>query len=788
MIHQNGMGIRRLLSVFCCAIVLGALGSMARLDAHSPLGRLLVQDQAAGSKDSDPSEANKATSDQADGESSNANQAPVGGNQRSGHLVQIPLPINGKVADRVINAMGRVLEKESATSGEDRPILVLEFDNRNGTNGIGSEFEDCLKIARFITSPQMSKLRTVAYLPGLGDRQKELFDDGQTQRATFESHVVLVALSCEEIAMHKEAAIGNAGIELDSVDQLYATAYRVMAEKRRVFPALVALSMLEKDRVVYRVELKPDGIKYVEEAEYQELLREGKVVNTSTIAGVGNLGLFSSEDLQSFRLIRHRVDSRRDLADRYNLAPTSLEGDPSLGKKWNAIRISIDGVVTDRMVKWIENALGTRVDQEETNLIIVEISSAGGEPAAALRLANRLAQYDPLKVRTVAYVPERARGISSIIAMGCDHLVMKSDAMLGGEGRPPIEAESLSQVKESMKELAKTKELNWSLHYGLLDRSFEVHQYKNSQTGRLRILSTEEKDELKDAELWQELQVVDLTQGIDGETAENYGLVRSLVEDFAEFKSFYQLTEDPILLEPTMADKWVENFARQLASPRVAWLILFGAIFFLSMELSNPGLGVPGFLSSICWMLFFWSQFFEGNASVLEILLFLVGVVFILIEFFVLPGFGIFGIGGAIMVTASIVLAVQTFVIPKSPEQVNQLTTSLLTFVGASSGFFVALFVFRRYADRIPIFNRLMLDPKSNEDAFSQDAKESLVNYDHLVGKEGIAQTRLMPSGKALIGNELYNVISDGRMVEKNTEIIVRNVTGNKIEVAIRNQ
>lgn len=706
--------------------------------------------------------------------------------RQPGHLVRIPMPIVGNVAERAIGAIDRILEKVTTEVDGKRPILVVEFDNRNGTNGVGSRFEDCLKLARYLTSAKMNKLRTVAYLPGPGNVPQELFAEGEVKRSTFESHVVLVALSCEEIAMHKDAAIGNAGADVESLDELLSTAYRVMAEKRRVFPPLVALSMLEKQRVVYRVELKDDGVKYVEDTEYQEIIAAGKDRATITMAGPNNFGFFTSEDLQNYRLIRHRVDSRKDLADRYNLSATALEGDPSLGENWKAVRISINGVITARMVTWIENALSTRIDEDQTNMIIVELESAGGEAEAAMRLANRLSEFDPMKVRTIAYIPERARGVSSIVAMGCDHLVMNGEADMGGESRPPLKPEELVPIKEGLKSLAKRKEINWSFFYGLVDNTFEVKQYKHKRTGRMRIMSVEEKDLTKSPDQWQEIQVVDLAAGIDGVTAENFGLVRSLVEDFAEFKSFYQLTEDPTLLEPTLADRWVEKFAHQLASPRVAWLVLFGAIFFLSMEFSNPGLGVPGFLSAICWMLFFWSQYFDGNASVLEILLFLVGVTFIIIEFFVLPGFGIFGIGGAIMVTISIILAVQTFVIPSSAEEMTTLKTSLLTFVGASSGFFIALFLFRKYVDKIPMLKRMMLDPnENNADGFSRDQKESLVNYDYLIGKQGVCQTRLSPSGKALIGNELHNVITDGRMIEKNTEVVVRKVVGNKIEVGV---
>ena len=65
------------------------------------------------------------------------------------------------------------------------------------------------------------------------------------------------------------------------------------------------------------------------------------------------------------------------------------------------------------------------------------------------------------------------------------------------------------------------------------------------------------------------------------------------------------------------------------ADPRIAGLLLFVGWFALMIELSTPGVGVPGFISAVCFVLYFWSQFLHGTAGWLEILLFVTGVTFI---------------------------------------------------------------------------------------------------------------------------------------------------------------
>ncbi|MEM9413491.1 MAG: NfeD family protein, partial [Planctomycetota bacterium] len=184
-------------------------------------------------------------------------------------------------------------------------------------------------------------------------------------------------------------------------------------------------------------------------------------------------------------------------------------------------------------------------------------------------------------------------------------------------------------------------------------------------------------------------------------------------------------------------------------------------------------------------LLYFWSQHLDGNANWLEILLFGVGVVFLLIELFVVPGFGIFGIGGMLMVVVSIVLASQTFVIPSNTEEFNQLPRSLFAVTGAMGGMVAAMIVFRNLLPNTPYFKRLMLDPPAvSRDSFP-DGKdpEAVVNWGHLVGRQGISITLLAPSGKARIDGQLIDVISDGRLIEKNQAVVVSEVSGNRVQV-----
>jgi len=203
----------------------------------------------------------------------------------------------------------------------------------------------------------------------------------------------------------------------------------------------------------------------------------------------------------------------------------------------------------------------------------------------------------------------------------------------------------------------------------------------------------------------------------------------------------------------------------------------------LYAELQSPGIGIGGFLAAICFLLFFWSRYLGGTAGWLEVTLFLAGLSFLLLEIFILPGFGIFGLGGGVLILVSLVLASQTFLFPHNEYQLNQFERSLLVLASAIGGTLVAVVLLNRYFPRAPILNRVMLAPLTDEEAETIKQREALVHFDSLVGSRGITTTQLTPSGKARFGDRLVDVIADGEVIEPHTEIVVVEVHGNRVMV-----
>ncbi len=721
---------------------------------------------------------------QTDSEKSNESNVESA-KSRVGYLIQVPLPITETVAVQIKQQIQRIADEAPVVvKASERPVLILEFDTRNASTGQGSEIGNCLNIALALTDTNLSRLHTVAYIPrspGAGDDQP--LSDSSSQ---LKGHAVLVALACNEIAMHNDSAIGQAGIDVSDDPSLVTQLYKSITAKRLVIPVPMAVAMVDKNRSLFRVETS-EGFQFLDETQLAALEREGKVIDSTTLSESGSLPMFSSQIMQQYRLIRNRVSSRRDLARRLNVDPSSVEGDPSAGGSWKAVQLPLSGIIDAQSADWSIRMLNSHLNANpDTNLIIVRLNTIGGEMEPCLRVARELAGLDPTRRRTVAFLETTANGASSIIAATCDQLIMTDNAILGGPGDPTISEQELADARPLIRKLAQQKQLDWSVPMALLDPSVSITRWRHRQTGQVRLLSPDEHEELADRDDWTPLGDVDFSRGLSGSQAQKLFLSRTTVDGFDQLTSFYQLGQSPPELEPSPVDKWLETVAREMAAPWIAAWLLFGAVFLLSTEMSHPGIGIPGFLGTICLLLFFWSQYLDGNAHWLEILLFLVGVVFVLLEVFVIPGFGVFGIGGLLMIVIAVVLATQTFIVPTSPEELARLPVSLSMVVAGGGGFVAALFVIRKYLPTMPMFRRLMLDPPGADETISpmqREKRESLVDRSHLVGLKGTAVTPLVPAGKAQFGSEFVDVITDGRLVERDTEIEVIEVVGNRIIV-----
>jgi membrane-bound serine protease (ClpP class) len=687
-------------------------------------------------------------------------QSPRESGIRSAQIVSVPVPIVGTVDTTVKRQIDNIVGNYERSAA--RPVLIFEFQGKQGQGGEGSEFERCLSLARYIASERLTGFRTVAFIP-----------------ETLRGHAVLPVLACEEIVIAEDAELGEAGLNESFVDGAVLNSYREIAERRRTIPVAVVLGMLDKKLNVYKVQTT-DGVRYVLDDELKTLQQEAAVGSVETVSRSGDLAKFSGRDLRvKYGFVSHLAGDRQQLASVLNLSPGGLQQDPSLGGKWRPVQVEVRGPINTKQINWIERSLKERIAREQINFVCVVIDSAGGSPHNSLRLANWLASLDPATIRTVAFVEHQARADAALVALACDQLVIGEAASLGGPGESVINERDQEAIQSSIAVLAADKGRDWSLVAALVDPTIVVHRYTRAGSGEVRYFSDAEIANQADVDTWTRGEVVDTVEGISGRVAADVRLASFLATDMSEFQRLYHLDGSMPRLEPN----WAHLFIEHLASPRVGGLLLFIALFTLMIEISQPGVGVPGFVAAVCFVLYFWSNFLHGTAGWLEVLLFIAGMTSVLVELFFLPGVGVFGIGGGLLMISSIVLASQTFIIPRNSYQLGQFPSSLMMVAAAGAGAFVSLVVIRRYLTEAPVLNRMVLAPPDEDEIVEREEREALAHLAHLIGKRGRTMTPLMPSGKARFGDDIVNVATNGEPISYECDVIAIADRGNYLLV-----
>ena len=169
-------------------------------------------------------------------------------------------------------------------------------------------------------------------------------------------------------------------------------------------------------------------------------------------------------------------------------------------------------------------------------------------------------------------------------------------------------------------------------------------------------------------------------------------------------------------------------------------------------------------------------------------MLFLIGIACILMEIFVIPGFGVFGVSGALLMLMSLILASETFNnfdpevnSQKFVQAVTVLLVPLLAVIGTSM-------VIGKYLPQIPILRHIVLTPPVKKHAGDTD---SLQLHPDLadgtsriqVGMQGVAMTILRPAGKAMFGDEIIDVVTQGPYIEQDPTVEVIEARGKRIVV-----
>ena len=206
---------------------------------------------------------------------------------------------------------------------------------------------------------------------------------------------------------------------------------------------------------------------------------------------------------------------------------------------------------------------------------------------------------------------------------------------------------------------------------------------------------------------------------------------------------------------------WFDNLKGFLMSPVLqSFLIILivGGIYF---EMQTPGMGFPSLVALTSAILYFAPLYLDGLAANWEILTFIIGILLIAIEIFVIPGFGITGISGIILIVVGLTTGLLNNTNFHFEEiQNKEFGEAILTvLIGLVVGLISTIWLSNKIGNR-GIFQEMALHT-------DLEKAKSTIDLSSLIGKEGIAYTVLRPSGKIQIGQDTFDGISESGFIEK---------------------
>lgn len=392
-----------------------------------------------------------------------------------------------------------------------------------------------------------------------------------------------------------------------------------------------------------------------------------------------------------------------------------------------------------------------QAQEGKAQAVILRLNTYGGTVVHADSMRTAILN-SPIPV--YAFIDNNAASAGALIAIACDSIYMRSSASMGAatvvnETGAAMPDKYQSYMRATMRATAeahgKDSSGNWRrnprIAEAMVDERIVVPQLCDS--GKVLTLTAHEAIAQRYCEA--------IVDNVDEIITQRLRHERYTLQKF----------------EPSLFD----NIAGFLTNPALQALLvtlIFGGIF---IELKTPGIGLPAAVACTAAVLYFTPLYIDGLAANWEILVFVIGIILLIFEIFVIPGFGIAGISGFILILAALVLALVgnvNFNFEYVPD--SEIGKGLII---VTSGFIIyailLLVFFKKLTGKGPI-GKLALHSSQTTESGYIGVPTGLQEF---IGKTGEAATILRPSGKILIDHSQFDAVALYGYIEKGAKVEV---------------
>ncbi len=377
----------------------------------------------------------------------------------------------------------------------------------------------------------------------------------------------------------------------------------------------------------------------------------------------------------------------------------------------------------------------------KASVVIIKMNTYGGMVDFADSIRTKVLNS---KIKTIVFIDNNAASAGALISIACDRIYMAKGSSIGAASVVNPKGEVMPEKYQSymrglMRATAAAKGRNPKIAEAFVDPDVELPDLKSK--GKVLTLTSTEAINAG----YCVAEVAGIEEILRKEGISNYQLVNHRVTTLDKILGF--------LISPAVSGLLI--------------LLIIGGIYF---EMQSPGIGFALLVSVVAALLYFAPLYLEGLAQHWEIGLFFVGLILLLLEVFVIPGFGVAGILGIICIIAGLALSlVLNNWFDFTVTGTEKLTGALLLVFGAMVLAIVASVFLGKSIMRSPVFQRLVLQDEQR----SQMGYVSGKQQGQLVNKTGIAQTDMRPSGKVEIEGKWYDAVALDGFIEKGNGVLV---------------
>ena len=399
--------------------------------------------------------------------------------------------------------------------------------------------------------------------------------------------------------------------------------------------------------------------------------------------------------------------------------------------------VQIDDTIDRQMETLLDKAI-QEANENMAALLIVEVDTYGGYLDNAIEMKDVILQSP---VTTVTFVNHQALSAGVLISMAGQRLYMAPGSTMGAAearaGEEKADEKTMSAWVGELRSVAEARGKDGDYLAAMADSDIVIEDL----TAKDELLT------LSDAQCLE------------------FGLSDGTMNNYADICTEMGVTATETVMVELSG---VEKFANFITNPIVSGILIALGIIGIILELLGMGMGFSAILGICCLALYFAGHMIVSSVGWVAILLFVLGVVLIILEIFVIPGFGVAGLtGGAAIIVTIFLLA---------PSPTAALLSLIIAVVLTTA---VLIFSYKNMKTR-KVWRKLVLKDKTDS-----ESGYTAPNMDNEVflGREGVALSILRPAGAIDIDGQRVDVITEGDFLAAGTKVRVIGLDGTRIVV-----